>query len=55
MWLPRIFNVSVFRSTQCIPQTATCTPCRTPITVISYFDEFGFNPEKSEKDGKNQP
>ena len=40
-----IFNVSLFRSTQHIPQTATLTPFRTPIPVISHFDKFEFNSE----------
>ena len=52
--VPNIFNTSLFRYIQRIPQTATWTPFRNSIPSISYLIKFGFNPEKFNKNKKYQ-
>ena len=37
------------KPTDCILQTATLTPFRTPMPAISHLLKFGLNPQKREK------
>ena len=48
-WAPSIFTVSQLRLTHFILQSATWTPFRTPIPVISHFILLVFKPDKFEK------
>ena len=50
--VPNILMVSITISTHCIPQTATLTPFRTPISAISHLCNFDLNPEKTREDLK---
>ena len=47
-YTPNIFIVSLVKSTDCIPQTATSTPFSGPNPQISHLEILGFKPEKDE-------